>query len=291
MSDVLMSFMSLVSPGDDVDPRLKRSQLARVARCTSLSERWVFRQIPRADDACDVAAATKADALMARTLLMMSCVARLDDEDIGTGGNVDKAWRRAGGQCPSTDAKYQPSVSVPIPTEASLPRAGGALPPRRRLSRALLLPANPPWRLLSPSPSTCDPTPRLPGEQRSATGWGAAAGELLLDVGGAPSASGDGPAASLRPSPLLPRHGAIIQIVPWDGVCNRQAINSLRAMRRGDRYLFYHSGAGAASRHIVSVVEVAREWHEGEGEAASCGVVDVRVVGEFRRLVALGGSR
>lgn len=86
----------------------------------------------------------------------------------------------------------QPSVSVPIPTEASLPRAGGALPPRRRLSRALPLPATPPWRLLSPSPSTCDPTPRLPGEQRSATGWGAAAGELLLDVGGAPSASGDG---------------------------------------------------------------------------------------------------
>ncbi|EEC79241.1 hypothetical protein OsI_19992 [Oryza sativa Indica Group] len=134
-----------------------------------------------------MAAATKADALMARTLLMMSCVARLDDEDIGTGGNVDKAWRRAGGQCPSTDAKYQ-----------------------------------------------------------------------------------------------------IIQIVPWDGVCNRQAINSLRAMRRGDRYLFYHSSADAASHHIVGVVEVAREWYEGEGEAASGGVVDVRVVGEFRRLVALG---
>ncbi|KAB8099465.1 hypothetical protein EE612_029541, partial [Oryza sativa] len=86
----------------------------------------------------------------------------------------------------------QPSVSVPIPTEASLPRAGVALPPRRRLSRALPLPATPPWRLLSPSPSTCDPTPRLPGEQRSATGWGSAAGELLLDVGGAPSASSDG---------------------------------------------------------------------------------------------------
>uniref|UniRef100_A0A0E0PML4 EVE domain-containing protein n=1 Tax=Oryza rufipogon TaxID=4529 RepID=A0A0E0PML4_ORYRU len=58
-------------------------------------------------------------------------------------------------------------------------------------------------------------------------------------------------------------------------------------MRRGDRYLFYHSSAGAASRHIVGVVEVAREWYEGEGEAASGGVVDVRVVGEFRRLGTL----
>uniref|UniRef100_A0A0D3HB31 Uncharacterized protein n=1 Tax=Oryza barthii TaxID=65489 RepID=A0A0D3HB31_9ORYZ len=125
MSDVLMSFMSLVSPSDDGDPRPKRSQLARVARCTGLSKRY-GSQIPRADDtcdmaaatteasalmarallvmsaddACDVAAATEADALMARTLLVMSCVARLDDEDIGAGGNVEKAWRRAGGQCP-----------------------------------------------------------------------------------------------------------------------------------------------------------------------------------------------
>uniref|UniRef100_A0A0E0F7F2 EVE domain-containing protein n=1 Tax=Oryza meridionalis TaxID=40149 RepID=A0A0E0F7F2_9ORYZ len=81
---------------------------------------------------------------------------------------------------------------------------------------------------------------------------------------------------------------SIIQIAPWDGVCNRQAIDSLRAMRRGDRCLFYHSGAGAASRHIIGVVEVAREWYEGEGEAASGGVMDVRAVGEFRRLMALG---
>uniref|UniRef100_I1PVP9 Uncharacterized protein n=1 Tax=Oryza glaberrima TaxID=4538 RepID=I1PVP9_ORYGL len=73
MSDVLMSFMSL---GDG-------------------------SQIPRADDMCDmVAATTEASALMARTLLVMSCMARLDDEDIGAGGNVEKVWRRAGGQCP-----------------------------------------------------------------------------------------------------------------------------------------------------------------------------------------------
>uniref|UniRef100_A0A0E0P606 Uncharacterized protein n=1 Tax=Oryza rufipogon TaxID=4529 RepID=A0A0E0P606_ORYRU len=135
MSDVLMSFVSLVSPGDDGDPRPKRSQLARVARCTGLSERYgsqipraddtcdvaaaateagalmarvllgyfalgIWSQIPRADDACDVAAGTEAGTLMVRTLLVMSCVARLDDEDIGAGGIVEKAWRRAGGQCP-----------------------------------------------------------------------------------------------------------------------------------------------------------------------------------------------
>ncbi|XP_052149616.1 uncharacterized protein LOC127768125 [Oryza glaberrima] len=77
-------------------------------------------------------------------------------------------------------------------------------------------------------------------------------------------------------------------VAPWDGVRNRQAVNGLRAMRVGDRCLFYHSGAGAASRRVVGVVEVAREWYEGEGEAASGGAVDVRAVGEFRRPVALG---
>uniref|UniRef100_A0A0D9VXC8 EVE domain-containing protein n=1 Tax=Leersia perrieri TaxID=77586 RepID=A0A0D9VXC8_9ORYZ len=76
-------------------------------------------------------------------------------------------------------------------------------------------------------------------------------------------------------------------VAPWDGVRNRQAINSLRAMRRGDRCLFYHSGAGAASRRVVGVVEVAREWYEAEGEGGG-GAVDVRAAGEFRRPVALG---
>ncbi|KAF0909964.1 hypothetical protein E2562_001217 [Oryza meyeriana var. granulata] len=76
---------------------------------------------------------------------------------------------------------------------------------------------------------------------------------------------------------------------PWDGVRNRQAINCLRAMRQGDRCLFYHSGAGATSRRVVGVVEVVREWYEGEGEGAGGGgAVDVRAVGEFQRPVALG---
>ncbi|OEL25234.1 hypothetical protein BAE44_0013745 [Dichanthelium oligosanthes] len=80
-------------------------------------------------------------------------------------------------------------------------------------------------------------------------------------------------------------------VAPWDGVRNHQAINNLRAMRTGDRCLFYHSGAGAASRRVVGVVEVARTWYEGEGEgkeAATGGAVDVRAVGEFRNPVPLG---
>jgi predicted RNA-binding protein with PUA-like domain len=65
-------------------------------------------------------------------------------------------------------------------------------------------------------------------------------------------------------------------------------MNNLRAMRCGDRCLFYHSGAGAASRRVVGVVEVAREWYEGEeGEATAGGAVDVRAVGEFQKPVGL----
>lgn len=83
-------------------------------------------------------------------------------------------------------------------------------------------------------------------------------------------------------------------VAPWDGVRNHQAMKYLRAMRTGDRCLFYHSGAGASSRRVVGVVEVARTWYEeGEGdgkgkEAAAGGAVDVRSVGEFRNPVPLG---
>ena len=41
----------------------------------------------------------------------------------------------------------------------------------------------------------------------------------------------------------------------WDGVRNAQARNNLRAMRAGDRALFYHSGE---SREVVGVAEVVR---------------------------------
>ncbi|KAL5217670.1 hypothetical protein ABZP36_018354 [Zizania latifolia] len=61
-------------------------------------------------------------------------------------------------------------------------------------------------------------------------------------------------------------------------------------MRPGDRCLFYHSGAGAASRRVVGVVEVTREWYEVKGADGGGGgdAVDVRAVREFERPVPLG---
>jgi len=42
----------------------------------------------------------------------------------------------------------------------------------------------------------------------------------------------------------------------WTGVRNYQARNNLRAMRAGDKVLFYHSGA---EKSVVGLAEVSRE--------------------------------
>jgi len=44
----------------------------------------------------------------------------------------------------------------------------------------------------------------------------------------------------------------------WDGVRNYQARNNLRAMKRGDRVLFYHS---VKAKAVVGICEVVREHY------------------------------
>ena len=45
----------------------------------------------------------------------------------------------------------------------------------------------------------------------------------------------------------------------WDGVRNYAARNNLRAMKKGDHVLFYHSNEGLA---IVGIAEVAKEAYQ-----------------------------
>jgi predicted RNA-binding protein with PUA-like domain len=52
----------------------------------------------------------------------------------------------------------------------------------------------------------------------------------------------------------------------WDGVRNYQARNVMRAMRRGDLAIFYHSGE---EKRIVGVVKVVAEAHPRPTEPAS----------------------
>ena len=75
----------------------------------------------------------------------------------------------------------------------------------------------------------------------------------------------------------------------WDGVRNHQAINNLKAMRVGDRVLFYHSGE---AREIVGIVEVARAYYPDPNDSSGrFGMVDVRTVGPLPRPVTLAAIK
>jgi predicted RNA-binding protein with PUA-like domain len=75
----------------------------------------------------------------------------------------------------------------------------------------------------------------------------------------------------------------------WDGVRNRQAVNNLKAMRAGDRALFYHSGE---AREIVGIVEVVREYYpDPSDESGRFGMIDVRTVRALENPVTLASIK
>lgn len=45
----------------------------------------------------------------------------------------------------------------------------------------------------------------------------------------------------------------------WDGVRNYQARNNLKAMKKGDRVLFYHSNIGMC---VLGIAEVVKEFYQ-----------------------------
>ena len=54
----------------------------------------------------------------------------------------------------------------------------------------------------------------------------------------------------------------------WTGVRNFTARNNMRAMKKGDRGFFYHSGEG---KEIVGIVEVVKEAHPDSTDDAATG--------------------
>ncbi len=71
----------------------------------------------------------------------------------------------------------------------------------------------------------------------------------------------------------------------WDGVRNYQARNHMRAMRRGDRGFFYHSGA---EKRIVGIVEVIAEAHpDSTDPTGTWECVDVKAVADLPDPVSL----
>jgi len=75
----------------------------------------------------------------------------------------------------------------------------------------------------------------------------------------------------------------------WNGVRNHQAALNLKAMKKGDRAFFYHSGPGAA---IVGLVEIVREAYpdptDKEGRFV---MVDVKALRPVKTPVTLTAIR
>jgi predicted RNA-binding protein with PUA-like domain len=65
---------------------------------------------------------------------------------------------------------------------------------------------------------------------------------------------------------------------PWSGVRNHQAANHMKAMKKGERGFFYHSGE---ERRIVGIVEVIGEYRpDPTDESGRFGLVDVKAVAD-----------
>ena len=75
----------------------------------------------------------------------------------------------------------------------------------------------------------------------------------------------------------------------WDGVRNYQAANNMKAMKRGDRAFFYHSGK---TREIVGVVEVVKEYYPDHTDPSGrFGMVDIAAVKPLAKPVSLSAIK
>jgi len=71
----------------------------------------------------------------------------------------------------------------------------------------------------------------------------------------------------------------------WNGVRNFQAAANMKAMKKGDRVFFYHSGE---SRSIVGVAEVVKEYYpDPTDKEGRFGMVDIAAVMPVKRPVSL----
>jgi len=71
----------------------------------------------------------------------------------------------------------------------------------------------------------------------------------------------------------------------WDGVANPVALRNLRAMKKGDRVLVYHTGNEKA---VVGTAEVVREaYPDPKAKGGTLVVVDVLARGGLARPVTL----
>jgi predicted RNA-binding protein with PUA-like domain len=76
---------------------------------------------------------------------------------------------------------------------------------------------------------------------------------------------------------------------PWSGVRNWQAARNMKAMKKGDRGFFYHTGE---EKRIVGIVEVIGEYRKDPtDETGRFGLVDVKAVRDFPKPVTLAQAK
>jgi predicted RNA-binding protein with PUA-like domain len=74
----------------------------------------------------------------------------------------------------------------------------------------------------------------------------------------------------------------------WDGVRNFEARNNLRAMKKGDLLLYYHSNEGKA---VVGVARIAREAYPDPTTEDDWSAVDIEPVRALARPISLDELR
>lgn len=75
----------------------------------------------------------------------------------------------------------------------------------------------------------------------------------------------------------------------WDGVRNYQARNMMRAMKIGDRGLFYHSNIG---KEAVGIVEVIAEAHpDSKADDPKWECVDIKAIEPLPKPVSLDQAK
>ena len=69
-------------------------------------------------------------------------------------------------------------------------------------------------------------------------------------------------------------------VAEWDGVRNYQAANNMKAMKKGDKALFYHS---VNEKRIVGIVTIVKEYYPDPTDASGrFGMVDVKAMRPFK---------
>jgi predicted RNA-binding protein with PUA-like domain len=75
------------------------------------------------------------------------------------------------------------------------------------------------------------------------------------------------------------------KVEPWDGVRNYQARNNLKAMKKGDMALFYHS---VKEKSVIGIAEIVKEYYQDPTtENPNWVVVEIKPISKLAKPVPL----